>query len=182
MYEHSHRQKLTRILQNAYSGELAAALAYRGHWKSLDNPDEIEKIQQIETEEWIHREKVDCMLAILGAAPVKSKEMRMWLTGRVIGAACHIVGWFLPMYFAGRLEAANVDEYRTAARHAKEAGFVEFESELRVMALVEKQHEEFFSRMVAGHHLLPLAKGLFKWGPSDDQRGIEIKRDAPLSE
>jgi Uma2 family endonuclease len=29
------RQNLIRILQSAYSGELAAAFAYRGHWKSL---------------------------------------------------------------------------------------------------------------------------------------------------
>ena len=29
------RRNLIRILQNAYSGEIAAAYAYRGHWKSV---------------------------------------------------------------------------------------------------------------------------------------------------
>jgi demethoxyubiquinone hydroxylase (CLK1/Coq7/Cat5 family) len=34
------RQNLIRILQNAHAGELAAAFAYRGHWKSLKNSPE----------------------------------------------------------------------------------------------------------------------------------------------
>ncbi len=29
------RQNLIRILQSAYSGEMAAAYAYRGHWKNI---------------------------------------------------------------------------------------------------------------------------------------------------
>jgi len=46
------RQNLIRILQNAYSGELAAAYAYRGHWRSLKkSAAEREKIKQIEAEE-----------------------------------------------------------------------------------------------------------------------------------
>ena len=43
------RQNLIRILQNAYSGELAAAYAYRGHWQSLKkSAAERERIRQIE--------------------------------------------------------------------------------------------------------------------------------------
>src|SRR5215210_4489307 len=101
-------RQLVHILQAAYSGELAAAYAYRGHWKSLSDPGEREKIRQIENEEWIHRERVGVMLEGLGSAPVKTREARMWVTGRVIGLACHFTGRFLPMYFAGRLESSNV--------------------------------------------------------------------------
>jgi hypothetical protein len=35
----------------AYSGELAAGLAYRGHWRSVRDAAERERIQTIEAEE-----------------------------------------------------------------------------------------------------------------------------------
>ena len=35
MDHQSEREKLIQILQGAYSGELAAGYAYRGHWKSV---------------------------------------------------------------------------------------------------------------------------------------------------
>jgi hypothetical protein len=69
------------------------------------------------------------------------------------------------MYFAGRLEHGNVDEYVQAARHATALGFDEFAAALRRMADVEREHELFFMNTVTGHRLLPLAKALFKWGP-----------------
>jgi rubrerythrin len=103
------RQNLIRILQNAYSGELAAAYAYRGHWRSLRKSDvEREQIRQIEAEEWTHRKEVGKWLEILDAKPRKFKEAMLWTIGRSLGAACHISGWFFPMYFAGRLESGNV--------------------------------------------------------------------------
>ena len=51
-------QNLIRILQNAHAGELAAAYAYRGHWKSLKDSPEKEHIKKIEAEEWTHRANV----------------------------------------------------------------------------------------------------------------------------
>jgi hypothetical protein len=158
-----HRQQLICILQNAYSGEWAAAYAYRGHWKSLNNPVERERIRQIENEEWVHREKVGLMLESLKAAPVKIREIKMWIIGRSVGVACHLIGWFLPMYFAGRLESGNADEYRSAALHAGHLGLSEFEAELLVMARVEREHEAYFMSVVAGHPRLPLMQSIFKW-------------------
>jgi rubrerythrin len=165
--EESHRRRLILILQRAYSGELGAALAYRGHWKSVKGISEKKHIQQIEREEWIHRVRVGEMLASLGSAPIKSKEIRLWITGRMIGAACHVIGWFLPMYFAGRIESSNVEEYLTAARHARALSLAEFESDLLHMAEVERQHEKFFLEKVAGHWMLPFAAKLFNWGLPD---------------
>src|SRR5215216_3930812 len=158
------RQQLIRILQAAYSGELAAAHAYRGHWKSLSSPDEREKIQQIENEEGLHREKVGLMLERSGARPMKARELRMLVIGRAIGLSCHFIGWFLPMYFAGRIENSNVKEYEAAAFHACRLGLIEFETVLRLMASVEREHELFFLKMVAGHRLLPMMRTIFKWG------------------
>jgi len=164
MNRESHRHHLIHLLQGAYSGELAAGFAYRGHWKSVRNESERDAIQKIEREEWIHRERVGEMLISLGALPKKSREAKMWLIGKSIGAACHVIGRFLPMYFAGRLESGNVIEYETAASHAAALELNRFEADLREMARVEKEHELFFLNMVVGHRLLPLISRLFGWG------------------
>jgi demethoxyubiquinone hydroxylase (CLK1/Coq7/Cat5 family) len=164
MDHENERELLIRILQGAYSGELAAGFAYRGHWKSVKNPRERAAIQRIEREEWVHRQRVGEMLATLGAAPLKFREAKLWVIGRSIGIACHVIGWFLPMYFAGRLESGNVLEYEEAAAHAAAVGLKEFEADLLVMSRVEKEHEDFFLRVIAGHRLLSLTHSIFKWG------------------
>jgi rubrerythrin len=53
-----HRAKLIETLQLAYSGELAAGYAYRGHWHSVSDADERARIKTIEDEEWHHRKLV----------------------------------------------------------------------------------------------------------------------------
>jgi demethoxyubiquinone hydroxylase (CLK1/Coq7/Cat5 family) len=158
------RRELIRILQGAYSGELAAGLAYRGHGKSVSSANERTAIQRIEREEAVHRQRVGEMLASLGSAPRKLREVGMWMIGRTIGLSCHALGRFLPMYFAGRLESGNVVEYEDAAALAAALSLSEFEAELLVMARVEKEHELFFLSMAAGHRLLPLMQRIFGWG------------------
>jgi demethoxyubiquinone hydroxylase (CLK1/Coq7/Cat5 family) len=164
MSERSPRQQLVHILQAAYSGELAAAHAYRGHRKSLKNPVEQEHIQRIEDEEWVHREKVGRILYELQSGPARLREMKMLLIGRTIGLLCHVIGWFLPMYFAGRLESRNVVEYESAAVYARRLGLAELASDLGTMAIVEKEHEVFFMHTIASHRLLPLMRRIFGWG------------------
>lgn len=171
-----HRRHLIHILQGAYSGELAAGFAYRGHWKSVKNADERAAIQKIEQEEWVHRKRVGEMLASLGGAPRKFREAKLWVIGRTIGLACHLIGWFLPMYFAGRLESGNVIEYQAAASHASALGLKGFEADLLVMAQVEKEHEQFFLNVITGHRLLPIVSGVFGWG------AIEQPSAEPVSE
>lgn len=121
-------------------------------------------MKRIEEEEWEHRRLVGEMLAALGKRPVRAKELRTWLVGRALGIACHVIGWFLPMYFAGRLERDNAGEYDTAAAHAEALGVTGFADSLRAMAEAEAGHEVFFRSMVKGHRLLPLARRWFGWG------------------
>jgi demethoxyubiquinone hydroxylase (CLK1/Coq7/Cat5 family) len=164
MGKNPHREKLIEILLLAYSGELAAAYAYRGHWKSVRKPNEVKGIRKIEQEEWIHRAAVGKMLKKLGTKPELLREVKMWTIGRTIGFLCHLTGWFFPMYFAGRLEHTNVKEYDTAAHHAGKLGLRKFEKELLKMAKTEQEHEDFFASMVAGHFLLSPTAVLFTWG------------------
>lgn len=157
------RKNLIRILQHAHAGELAAAYAYRGHWKSLKESAEKTQIEVIENEEWVHRENVRKWLTELGAGPRKMREAIFWTIGRVLGILCFVSGWFFPMYFAGRLESQNILEYEEAAKYASDLEMEDCESEMNKMSRVEAQHEAFFSKAVAGHRFLPLSKRLFGW-------------------
>lgn len=89
--------------------------------------------------------------------------MVFWTIGRTLGLTCHVSGWFMPMYFAGRLECGNVAEYEDAAAFAKQLDMDECVDDLLDMARVEAEHEIFFREMVSGHCLLPLMKKIFSW-------------------
>ncbi len=145
---------LVAILQHAYSGELAAALAYRGHWRSVRAPSERARIEQIEHEEWHHRTLVGEMLVELGRTPKRGLEIRATLIGRTLGALCHVSGWLAPMYGAGRLESHNIREYEVAARHAAASGNERYVDCLLTMAEVEWEHEVYFRARVTSHRFI----------------------------
>jgi hypothetical protein len=151
------RASLIQVLQSACSGELAAGYAYRGHWKSLPaTAPERERVESIEAEEWHHRTLVIGLLGELGAGPNRAREAIFWTIGRTIGFLCHIGGWFIPMYGAGRLERWNIVEYENAARFEREAGLDRMIDCLLTMAEVEWEHEKFFREQILGHGLLRL--------------------------
>ena len=147
------REKLITILQLAYSGELAAAYAYRGHWQSVRALAERDAIRTIEEDELRHRDLVGQMLAKLGSGPNQRRELRATIIGRTLGCLCHVSGWLAPMYGAGKLESRNVREYETAARYARDAGCLEFIECLLEMAEVEWDHEQYFRSCVLRHSL-----------------------------
>src|SRR5579883_2329748 len=138
----------------AYSGEKAAGYAYNAHWRSIKNAAQRAQIQKIEQEEWDHRAIVGEMLKFLEAKPQLWRELMMATIGRTVGFCCYFIGWFLPMYFAGRLESANWQEYEYAAFHANQLGLFDFERELIRLSKVEREHELFFLQMVTNHPFL----------------------------
>lgn len=152
--------RFIKLLQQAYSGERAAAFAYRGHWRSLRDPDDRRRIRTIEEEELHHRHLVGEMLRELGARPNALREVRAWLIGRALQMLCYVSGWFAPMYGAGRLESHNVREYEEAARRACACGRDDLLPCLLAMAEVEWEHERYFRSKVLGH---PLGRRLPIW-------------------
>ena len=145
------REKLIGLLKLAYSGELAAAYAYGGHWHSLTDAGEREAIRKIEAEEWHHRELVGGMLRDLGSGPNRFREFRAFLVGRFLGIACHVAGWLAPMYGAGKLERKNIGEYERAAALARDCGRNDLIDCLLTMAEVEWEHEQYFRARVLTH-------------------------------
>lgn len=146
-----NEQQLIGILRLAYSGELAAAYAYRGHWRSVRDVDEQTRIHKIEDDEWHHRRLVGEMLGKLNAGPVHFREIRATIIGRGLGLFCHVSGWLAPMYGAGKLESRNIREYETAARYARDSGHTDFVERLLAMAEAEWEHEAFFRDRVSSN-------------------------------
>lgn len=151
----SDSSALIEILRLAYSGELAAAYAYRGHWHSVKDEATRARIREIEEEEWHHRRSVGRMLERLGSGPSRIRERRAIIIGRTLGMICHLAGWLLPMYGAGKLESRNIGEYERAARYAAQSGHAEFVDCLLGMAEVEWEHESYFRACVERHRWAP---------------------------
>src|SRR6185503_14675461 len=99
----SDGRKLIALLQLAYSGELAAAYAYRGHWKSVSNLEQKTAIQKIENDEWRHREQVGEMLRSLESGADRARGKGADRSGRTRGVRGGGGGGLAPMYGAGRL-------------------------------------------------------------------------------
>jgi demethoxyubiquinone hydroxylase (CLK1/Coq7/Cat5 family) len=153
-----------RLARLAYSAERAAAFAYRGHAASVRDPQEKADLRRIEDEEWLHRENLARILAKLGERPSPWLEAKYWCIGKAIGLSCHVIGRFMPMYFAGRLESGNVMEYVHMEILARGHGMEEEIGCIREMARVEKSHEDFFLGKAQGHGAMGVFEKVFGWG------------------
>jgi demethoxyubiquinone hydroxylase (CLK1/Coq7/Cat5 family) len=176
------KNQLIQLLRKAYSGELAAALAYRGHWNSLSGHEDRERIKQIEFEEWMHRKLVGKILQSFRTPPDPVREVKGFLLGRLLGFGCGLLGWFAPMYLAGFLESKNIVEYTDAAQLAVECGHPEILECLYEMAKTEWQHEQFFRSKVLSHRFS-------RWIPiwpvpeeftTENTESTELTQSAPL--
>jgi demethoxyubiquinone hydroxylase (CLK1/Coq7/Cat5 family) len=161
------RTDLVRLLQAAHAGELAAAYAYRGHWKAVRREAERIELQRIEAAEWHHRKLVGEILTGLGEQPSMIRERIMGAVGRFFGLLCFVPFWFGPMYAAGRLEAMNVGQYARARDLARSLGHEESALALEEMRIEEARHEQWFGEQVTGHRLLRPAQFLFRWNPAN---------------
>lgn len=174
-------RELHALLRLAFSAERAAELAYRGHAASLRDPAERREIIAIADEEVAHRANARRMMDALGIRPSRWLEFKYAAIGRGIGASCHVIGWFMPMYFAGRLESGNVEEYLrmsllivgtpVAAEHAC----------VWEMAVVERRHEEWFLDRIRAHRWTPWFARVFAWGPGRSRNRMDAQGRLPAA-
>jgi hypothetical protein len=170
--------RLADRLSAAYSGELAAALVYAHHARSVRDASERAHIERIRGEELHHREGVGRMLAALGGAPSAARERRARAIGATLGPLCHATGWLAPMLGAGFLERGNIVEYEVAARLAARCGRAGFVAPLLDMAEVEWDHERWFRGRVLDH---PLGRRLPLWSvpPPRGEIRASFEREFP---
>lgn len=158
------QKELINLLQLAYSAERAASFAYQGHVASLKSPEEKASVKQIELDEWEHRKEVLIIMNKYGIPVSRWYEIRFYTIGKIICYSCYILGWFIPMYFAGRLESGNVNEYFNMKKYFNELGITEHDAILIEMGMKEKEHEIYFLDKIRKHKLLPLFETIFQWG------------------
>lgn len=149
---------LVDLLQKAYSAEKAAAFAYQGHAGSVK--DEVEKaaIRQIEIDEWNHRKEVLDIMNQYGIPVSKYYELRFHIIGKIISGSCYVIGWFMPYYFAGRLESGNVCEYFRMMQYFHESGILDHNHVLYEMGIKEKEHEIYFLSKIKNKKMLPFSR------------------------
>lgn len=174
--------KLVRLLQLAYSAEKAAAFAYIGHAGSVKSPDEKAAIRQIELDEWQHRETVLTLMKQYDVPVSRYFEIKYHILGRIISASCYVIGWFMPYYFAGRLESGNVCEYFIMMRYFNELGITSHDEVLYEMGMKEKEHEVYFQNGLRHNRLLPLFEKIFGWGINHSANDVDPDHIAPVAE
>ena len=145
---------LIDLLQRAYSAEKAAAFAYQGHAGAVKNIEEKKAIRQIEIDEWNHRTEVLEIMKKYNIPISKYYELRFHVIGKIISASCYVIGWFMPFYFAGKLESGNVCEYFHMKQYFNLLGITEHDKILYDMGIKEKEHEVYFLEQIKTNKLL----------------------------
>ena len=173
---------LVTLLQRAYSGEKAAAFAYIGHARSLRDPAAKAAVRQIEEDEWQHRENVLALMRRYDVPVSRWLEVKLHIIGRVISASCHVIGRFMPSFFAGKLESGNVCEYFVMMRHFHSLGIHEHDAMLYEMGMKEKEHEVYFLEQIRKSRLLPLFERLFSWGAASSANDVDLEKKFPVRE
>ena len=156
--------ELSDLLQMAYSAERAASFAYQGHAGSVKDPEEKAAIRQIESDEWYHRAEVLLLMQQYGVPVSRWYEIKYYCIGKLICYSCYVIGWFMPMYFAGRLESGNVNEYFRMQELFHSMNIYDHDPILMEMGIKEKEHEVYFLEKIRQHKLLPLFEKIFSWG------------------
>jgi hypothetical protein len=173
---------LVKLLQKAYSAERAAAFAYIGHARSLRDAAAKVAVKQIEEDEWKHRANILGLMQRYGVPVSRWMEMRFYVIGRIISASCHVIGRFMPFFFAGKLESGNVCEYFVMMRHFHSLGIREHDAMLYEMGMKEKEHEVYFLAQVKTSRLLPLFERLFSWGAGSSANDVDLQKPQPVEE
>ena len=173
--------KLVDLIQQAYSAEKAAAFAYIGHAAAVKNKEEKAAIKQIEIDEWKHREEMLELMKQYNVPISKWYEFKFHVIGKIISGSCFVIGWFMPFYFAGRLESGNVCEYFKMKQYFNSIGIREHDKILYELGMKEKEHEVYFLSKIANNKLLPVFEKLFLWG-KNSFNNIDLEKKYPVEE
>jgi hypothetical protein len=174
--------ELIDLLKKAYSAEKAASFAYQGHAAAVKSPDEKKAIRQIELDEWNHRREVLQIMKQYNIRPSRYYEIRFHIVGKIISFSCFVIGWFMPFYFAGRLESGNVCEYFRMKQFFNSLGITEHDRLLYEMGMKEKEHEVYFLAQIKTNKLLPFFEKLFSWGNRQSYNNIDLDKKYPVEE
>lgn len=173
---------LVDLLKRAYSAEKAAAFAYQGHAGSVKDTAEKAAIHQIEVDEWNHRSEVLEIMKEYNIPISKYYEFKFHVIGKIISGSCYVIGWFMPFYFAGKLESGNVCEYFKMMQYFHELGIIKHNKVLYEMGIKEKEHEIYFLSKIRNKKMLPFFEKLFSWGAAKSYNDVDLDKKYPIEE
>jgi len=173
---------LVRLLQRAYSAERAASFAYIGHAGSLKDLAAKAAVKQIENDEWDHRRHVLAIMRHYEIPISRALETRYYFVGKFIAASCHVIGWFMPYFFAGKLESGNVCEYFVMMHYFHALGIRDHDAILYEMGMKEKEHEVYFLAQIKGSRLLPFFEKVFSWGSKATLNDVDLEKKYSVEE
>ena len=110
----------------------------------------------------------------------KYYEFKFHIIGRAISFSCYIIGWFMPYYFAGKLESGNVCEYFIMMQYFHELGIKDHDNVLYDMGIKEKEHEVYFLAQIKNSRLLPFFQKLFNWGDYKSFNDVDLENKRPI--
>jgi rubrerythrin len=174
--------RLVNSLRKAYSAEKAASFAYIGHAGSLRSPEEKQRVQQIEQDEWDHRRNVLAIMQQYEIPVSKYYEIKYHLIGKIIGYSCYVIGRFMPYFFAGKLESGNVCEYMVMIRYFHSLGITEHDAILYEMGIKEKEHEVYFLDVIRDAKWLPMFEKVFAWGKNSSLNDVDLDQKYPVEQ
>ncbi len=172
--------ELVDLLQKAYSAEKAASFAYQGHAGSVKSMEEKNAIRQIELDEWMHRKEVLRIMGDFNIPVSKWYEFKFYIIGKIISGSCYVIGWFMPFYFAGRLESGNVCEYFRMKQFFNSLGIRKYDQLLYDMGMKEKEHEIYFLEKIKTNKFLPYYEKYFAWGKDASFNNIDFDKKYPV--
>ena len=114
--------------------------------------------------------------------PSRWYEIRYAVIGKIISASCYVIGWFMPFFFAGKLESGNVCEYFKAKQYFNALGIRDFDKVLYDMGIKEKEHEVYFLEQIKTNKLLPLFEKLFSWGNTRSFNNVDLDKKYPIED
>jgi hypothetical protein len=148
---------------------------YVGHAGSLKDPVDKAAVKQIEDDEWGHRRNVLIIMQKYDVPISKYYEVKFHLIGKIISLSCYVIGWFMPYFFAGKLESGNVCEYFVMMQHFHSLGISDHDQILYEMGMKEKDHEIYFLNQIRTSKLLPLFEQIFSWGSKSSLNDVDIE-------
>lgn len=174
--------ELVDLLRKAYSAERAASFAYQGHAAAVKDPLEKAAIRQIELDEWHHRAEVLKIMKAYEIPVSKWYEFQFFVIGKIISFSCHLIGWFMPFFFAGKLESGNVCEYFRMMQLFHSLGIRTHNEVLYDMGIKEKEHEIYFLDKIKNKKWMPIFEKLFFWGVHKPLNDVDLENKYPVEE
>jgi hypothetical protein len=133
-------------------------------------------------DEWNHRREVLFLMKQYHVSVSKWYELRFYFIGKMISASCHVIGWFMPFFFAGKLESGNVCEYFRMKQYFNSLGIHDHDELLYEMGIKEKEHEVYFLSQISDSRLLPIFEKLFAWGKRHSANNVDLDKKHPADQ